>query len=496
MALSVTELLSLSALGLRLLAGAGAVHREISWAHVSELADPAEFMRGGELLLLTGVNLPSGTPAQRDYVSKLAEAGVAAIGFGVGLSWDEVPAELVVAAEDVGLPLLEVPRAVPFLAITRAVAAALSRREQAAKDWVLRAQRALTTAAVRRDSPASVLEELARLIGGWGLLLNRAGAVVAGSRSSSAEVAVRRAALTPDLARLRDAPGAASLVARDGPGEVWVQSLHAGDDLLGFLAVGRGSALTPVERQTVNAAVPLCTLLLDRSHTIGHGARRLRTAVLRLLFAGRSPMLAEVAGDLWNGLPAGPLLLLRCRGSRNAVAAARDRLAADRSVAAATVLHGELDDDVVCICSEGPDEKMLLTALGDVEGLRIGISAPAGYSELPRADDEASQALSHGGQITRFRELPPLALLSVLPTDVAVNFSLSALAPLGADPELRRSLAVWLAHHGQWDPASAELGVHRHTLRNRMRKVERLLSRDLSSPDVRAELWLALRLSG
>ncbi|WP_169736876.1 PucR family transcriptional regulator [Pseudonocardia spinosispora] len=492
----MTELLSQSALGLRLLAGAGAVHREISWAHVSELADPAEFMRGGELLLLTGVNLPTATSAQREYVGKLAEAGAAAIGFGIGLSWDEVPPELVVAAEDVGLPLLEVPRAVPFLAITRAVAAALSRREQAAKDRVLRAQRALTTAAVRRDSPASVLEELATLTGGWGLLLNRAGAVVAGSRATTAEVSARRSALTPDLTRLRDAPGAASLVAWDGPGEVWVQSLHAGEELLGFLAVGRGSALTPVERQTVNAAVPLCTLLLDRSRTAGHGARRLRTAVLRLLFDGRSPILAEVAGDLWNGLPAEPLLVLRCRGSRNAVAAARDRLAADRSVAEATVLHGELDDDLLCLCSDGPDEKVLLTALADVDGLCIGISAPAGYPDLSRADDEAGQALAHGAPVTRFRDLPPLALLSVLPADVAATFSASALAALGPDPELRRSLHVWLAHHGQWDPASAELGVHRHTLRNRIRKVERLLSRDLSSADVRAELWLALRLAG
>jgi DNA-binding PucR family transcriptional regulator len=60
--------------------------------------------------------------------------------------------------------------------------------------------------------------------------------------------------------------------------------------------------------------------------------------------------------------------------------------------------------------------------------------------------------------------------------------------------DLVRSLRVWLAHHGQWDPAAAELGVHRHTLRNRMQKVERLLGRELDSPDLRAELWLALRL--
>ncbi|EFL02919.1 regulatory protein [Streptomyces sp. SPB78] len=55
------------------------------------------------------------------------------------------------------------------------------------------------------------------------------------------------------------------------------------------------------------------------------------------------------------------------------------------------------------------------------------------------------------------------------------------------------SLRAWLAHHGQWDAAAAELGVHRHTLRYRMRRVEEILGRSLDDPDVRMELWLALK---
>ena len=57
------------------------------------------------------------------------------------------------------------------------------------------------------------------------------------------------------------------------------------------------------------------------------------------------------------------------------------------------------------------------------------------------------------------------------------------------------SLAAWLARHGQWDAAAADLGVHRHTLRYRMQRVEELLGRSLDDADLRAELWLALRVS-
>ncbi|WP_407926207.1 helix-turn-helix domain-containing protein [Halosaccharopolyspora lacisalsi] len=37
--------------------------------------------------------------------------------------------------------------------------------------------------------------------------------------------------------------------------------------------------------------------------------------------------------------------------------------------------------------------------------------------------------------------------------------------------------------------------MHRHTLRHRMGRVAELTGCDLDSPDVRSELWLALRLS-
>src|ERR671923_44048 len=59
--------------------------------------------------------------------------------------------------------------------------------------------------------------------------------------------------------------------------------------------------------------------------------------------------------------------------------------------------------------------------------------------------------------------------------------------------ELEASLRAFLEHNARWETAAAELFVHRHTLRYRMRKVEELTGRDLSTPHDRMEFWLAIR---
>jgi purine catabolism regulator len=277
-------------------------------------------------------------------------------------------------------------------------------------------------------------------------------------------------------------------------------------DLVGFLAVGRATPLSGTERQVVNAAVPLLVLALDRCRLVGLGLERLRAGVLRLLLAGQAPVVAQTAAELWNGLPEPPVVLVTCRGTRFAVGAATDRLLADREVAARRVLHARIDDELACLAA-ATEIDVVLEAVRPVGGLRVGVSDPTGFDELAQARGEAAQAADAAGggrgggaSVVRFRDIPYSDLLDLLSNAAAAEFSDRLLAPLRLDPaagrvDMLRSLTVWLAHHGQWEPAAAELGIHRHTLRNRVQRAESLLGRRLDSPDLRAELWMALRLA-
>ncbi|MYV51455.1 PucR family transcriptional regulator ligand-binding domain-containing protein, partial [Streptomyces sp. SID3212] len=150
---TLASLVQHSALHLRVRAGEDRLRTPVRWAHASELADPVPYMEGGELLLVTATTLDAEDPAAMTaYVRRLVGAGVAGLGFAVGVNYDSVPEALIAAARAEGLPLLEVPRRTPFLAISKAVSAAIAADQYRAVTEGFEAQRELTRAALA-DGP-------------------------------------------------------------------------------------------------------------------------------------------------------------------------------------------------------------------------------------------------------------------------------------------------------------------------------------------------------
>ncbi|MEU2681653.1 PucR family transcriptional regulator [Streptomyces sp. NPDC007107] len=513
---TLASLVQHSALKLTVRAGADRLGTPVRWAHASELADPVPYMDGGELLLVTATNLDARDPAtMRRYVQRLAGAGVAGLGFAVGVTYDEIPPALVDAAEEAGLPLLEVPRRTPFLAISKAVSAAIAADQYRSVTAGFDAQRELTRAAVAGDGPAELLTRLAAHVDGWAALYDTSGAVVA----AAPDWAARRAArLTPEVERLRDRSAPASVVVADSEGDdrVELQSLGTGRRSRGALAVGTGAALGTAERYAVHSAVALLTLTTARSRALQGAEQRLGAAILRMLLAGESDHARAVAGDLYGGLLDAPFRLLI---AESAVPAGTDLLA--ESMEAAASRSGES----LLMVPEG--ERLVVLAADGGEAVRagaaharaaddrparesgeadadvvVGMSAPSGPIAVSAAYKQAEQALSvarrRGRTMVEHEELAAGSVLPLLADDAVRAFADGMLRPLQEHDakgrgDLVASLRAWLSRHGQWDAAAADLGVHRHTLRYRMRRVEEILGRSLDDPDVRMELWLALK---
>ncbi|MEV3985292.1 PucR family transcriptional regulator [Nonomuraea sp. NPDC049758] len=588
---------------LRQLAGAaaaGALDAEVRWVAVSELADPTPFLEGSELLLTTGIRLEGDFSG---YVARLVGREVAGLGFGVGLSHEHVPAALVAAADEAGLPLFEVPRETPFIAIGKVVSELLAAEQYDEITRAFAAQGRLTRAALRPEGMHAVIDRVAKEIDGWAVLLDEAGEVRHATPGADVPVVVaelRRlraggpASPRPDQttgaerpltgepaatagqggervsggvpggervrgggpvgqrvgvgvpvgARGRGAVQAGERVpaslALSGPDEhVVIQPLGGGPRPRGFFAVGARRPFSPVTHTVINAAGSLLTLAMEQGRAQREAGRRLRSAVLELLLGGAVEQARAVAGTLGARLPGEPLLVLA------AGAAALETLEPHGFTALlddGTGGHGgglggaqggadggglgggqggahgggsggghggghgggqggggrgrgggvQGGEPVsVCLVSEGVAEK----AAREVEG-PVGLSSPCRYDGLRDALDQARRALAHSdGGVTRFADLAGQGLLALLDADTLRAFSGALLAPLtayGSRADLVESLRAYLDSNGHWDAAAQRLGVHRHTLRYRMRRVAELLGRDLDDPGVRAELWLAL----
>ncbi|WP_406441159.1 PucR family transcriptional regulator [Streptomyces sp. NBC_00631] len=513
---TLASLVHHSALKLTVRAGEGRLDVPVRWAHVSELADPVPYMEGGELLLITALKLDAEDPqAMRKYVKRLVGAGVVGLGFAVGVNYDAIPKALVDAAEQEGLPLLEVPRRTPFLAISKAVSAAIAADQYRAVTAGFAAQRELTRQALNAG-PEGLLTALAAQVDGWAALYDASGAVVA----TAPEWAGRRAArLTAEVERLRERPAPASSVVGgpDNEDRVELHSLGTGRRPRAALAVGTASALGTAERYAVHSAIALLTLTTERSRSLHAAEQRVGAAVLRMLLAGQPDHARAVAGDLYGGLLDAPFRMIVADAGGEQLAALTEAVESAAARAGEAVLVVPEGERLVVLAVDGgaaaaagveyaaareaaravPEQ-----AAAEDDDLVIGLSAPSGPIAAAAAYKQAEQALSvarrRGRVLVEHDQLASGSVLPLLADDAVKAFADGLLRALHEHDatgrgDLVASLRAWLSRHGQWDAAAADLGVHRHTLRYRMRRVEEILGRSLDDPDVRMELWLALK---
>ncbi len=111
-------------LGLALISGQEAAKGHVRWVHSTELPDPTPWLRGGELLLTTGLQLQS-AKTQRELIVRLAAHEIGGLGFGTGFAHKRLPPALADEARKRDFPLFEVPYELPFIAITERVFAQL-----------------------------------------------------------------------------------------------------------------------------------------------------------------------------------------------------------------------------------------------------------------------------------------------------------------------------------------------------------------------------------
>lgn len=500
-AVTIAQLLDGLPEGLQIVGGAAGADNQIRWVHVSELENPTPWLKGGELLLTTGMGLGASIPHQREYLERLVGAGLAGLGLGTGFSFSEVPASLRREADRLEFPVFDVPYDVPFIAITEAVFTQLNREQVEVLQRAIDTQMLLTQS-VLREGMSGLVSGLARVLDGWAVVLDLHGLPIAAAPDSAGKRATHLweqiRVSRPDSPRF-----SLSLVEQDQ--RVSAHPIGVVGHVDGVLVLGTRQALGQYEGIVASHAVSLLAIEFSRTASVASAQRTVRGDFLDALLGGVLPE-AEVRSGLARfGFDPGEEI--RVMALAGPVPLEERAWAVEDVLSRRTqaFLTGPRDDTLVVILPVAVDPGEVRAEASEKLSVPLtgGVGSAVSPLEAARGLREAMHSLRvsrlDGKPIADFASLGTYRLLLTLQDPDALRaFVEAVLEPLDGydreqNGELISSLRAFLEHNARWEPAAAELGVHRHTLRYRMRKVEDLTGRSLEAARDRMELWLALQ---
>ncbi len=484
--ISLTWLLNQRQLALRTVVPAQVSFTEIQ---PTELADPSEFLPPGAVVLLVGLAFETAPENFHDYVTRLRAADVAAIGFGTGLVFDRIPQQLIDAATTAGIALFEVPLDTPFLSLTTIVREELTQRAQREQTQQLDYQDALTVAVIK-GGVEGLVSTLGTQLKAAVAVANDDGTIVA---SVSAGTLDARVTVVNAVARGRLRTSAFS---QQGQFHLIQRT-----SFRHVIVVTAPRPYSDLARKLIRYSAGLVDTVLRAPAELRENHTRLNELGLSLLLGlgGSDDFLDKVfsfAAD--NDGLVRPVVVY----SDNQRLLKRASAVVDRSLAdiGRAYFRLFLSDNALVVVLNGSQETTSIPTLfaDSLSMVRVAIGLPVAWRALTgeTVDLLLTEAMSADlGAVVVPRDHGLKWLRGSVVKRALDQRSTETLDRLAEHDrqngtELAATLSAFLRSGSHMAKAATMLGIHRHTLRNRLKKIEMICEVNLANPVVCAELLL------
>jgi len=475
--------------------GPDAARREVRGAHAVEVDEPARWLARGWVMLTTGVRLKGSVQAQRALVPALEEAGVTALGFGVGLGFKNVPGALAEVAQERGFPVFAVPYETPFREIVHFVEGSLTGAEEHVFRRLTALQRYLVDALRTPEPERAMVDRLADFLDAGVMLLGADGEpeIVA----SKPPVAALRSAIRSQPAGLieLEAGGwqavATPIVTRPGQSARWLVLASPRPGFVGRLAKPAAEATAPL----LAAMTRLGEVVRDQELAVK--AALLEEALEPAEARDLQPLAARAAAFGIDFATAARLIVIHSSGELAGVR--RDLVAAFEQARVPHLVRQRTGSLTALV--QGGDARIgaALAPLAERPELTIGVGRAIhaitdAHHSLRDAELAAARAGANGGpRIVRFEDFDlSTFMVSEIPADRLAPKLEEILSVLRANPPLNEAICAYFAHDLDIAATAISLHMHRNSLRYRLARLEQLLGRSLKQPATIAALYVAL----
>ncbi len=526
----------------KLVAGQKGIGNSIKWVTIVEVVEDISRLSEGEFLITTGYGLDQNDLMRHTFIDKLMAQKLSGLAIHTGFYLKEIPQEFIDAANRHGFPIIEIPMKFNFSMITKAILQQIVNRQMQMLEYSEDIHQRFTRLVLANLGLPSIADTLYQLTGGTVRIYNDIGEelFVSHDRDNPGNLEeirsiydkLQEAGKVEEMFKLKEMVEHEFSI-DDEEVKAVLQPVVANDYNYGFITVVKSlSSWEDLDYLAISHAATVCAIEFLKQAAVSETEMRMRGDFLEELLSGdvhHSVRLIERGKMLGYDLTGThAVICFQLHFSSQEQMDTESQHYRDKLYH--TVEYIIQQQNQHAILRQRHNTLILLVRCDQYHGehlyriakevlhhweyyhpslpVSIGIgNRTSSVDAIAKSAREAEYALQYGSllphhlPIYHFADLEPYHLLiEMMENDVDLtSYYRRTLGKLletkkedDRDHPLLDTLEMYLLHNMNMQSTSAQLHIHRHTLKYRLQQIEKKTGKSLSSPHHRLQLQLAV----